>query len=67
MMEAPPPISVPSPTEAGLYVTAGTKVTLPNGKVVKASELSGASDILYIRDSTTGIVKARGRASSCQF
>ena len=49
--------------EAGLYVTAGTKVTLPNGKVVKASELSGASDILYIRDSTTGIVKARGRGN----
>ena len=35
----------------------------PNGKVVKASELSGASDILYIRDSTTGIVKARGRGN----
>ena len=52
-----------SVVEAGLYVTAGTKVTLPNGKVVKASELSGASDILYIRDSTTGIVKARGRGN----
>lgn len=47
--------------EAGLYVTAGTKVTLPDGKVVKASELSGADDILYIRDSTTGVVKALGR------
>ena len=43
------------------YVTAGTKVTLPDGKVVKASELSGADDILYIRDSTTGVVKALGR------
>ena len=47
--------------EAGLYVTAGTKVTLPDGKVVKASELSGADDILYIRDSTTGVVKALER------
>ena len=27
--------------EAGLYVTAGTKVTLPDGPVVKARELSG--------------------------
>src|SRR2546426_6756632 len=29
--------------EAGLYVTAGTKVTLPDGRVVKARELSGRS------------------------
>ena len=28
--------------EAGLYVTAGTRVTLPDGEVVKARELSGA-------------------------
>ncbi|BCY25694.1 2,3,4,5-tetrahydropyridine-2,6-dicarboxylate N-succinyltransferase [Cutibacterium modestum 30N] len=49
--------------EAGLYITAGTKVTLPDGKVVKASELSGTSDILYIRDSMTGAVKALGRGN----
>ena len=29
--------------EAGLYVTAGTKVTTPDGTVVKARELSGAA------------------------
>ncbi len=47
--------------EAGLYVTAGTKVTLPDGSVVKARELSGQSGILYIRNSVTGAVEARQR------
>lgn len=47
--------------EAGLYVTAGTKVTLPDGSVVKARELSGASNILFIRNSGTGAVEARDR------
>ncbi|WP_446721125.1 2,3,4,5-tetrahydropyridine-2,6-dicarboxylate N-succinyltransferase [Luteococcus sp. H138] len=47
--------------EAGLYVTAGTKVKLPDGQVVKATELSGASDILFIRDSQTGAVIAKQR------
>ncbi len=47
--------------EAGLYLTAGTKVTLPDGAVVKARELSGQSNLLYLRDSVTGsvVVKAR--------
>ncbi|HEU4491967.1 MAG TPA: 2,3,4,5-tetrahydropyridine-2,6-dicarboxylate N-succinyltransferase [Jiangellales bacterium] len=44
--------------EAGCYVTAGTKVTLPDGQVVKARELSGASDLLYRRNSVTGTVEA---------
>ncbi len=47
--------------EAGLYVTAGTRVTLPDGEVVKGRELSGASNLLYIRDSETGTVRARPR------
>ncbi|GAA6524437.1 2,3,4,5-tetrahydropyridine-2,6-dicarboxylate N-succinyltransferase [Intrasporangium sp. DVR] len=47
--------------EAGLYVTAGTKVTMPDGSVVKARELSGASNILFIRNSQTGAVEARAR------
>jgi 2,3,4,5-tetrahydropyridine-2,6-dicarboxylate N-succinyltransferase len=42
--------------EAGLYVTAGTKVTLPDGQVVKARELSGASGLLLRRDSVSGAV-----------
>ncbi len=47
--------------EAGLYVTAGTKVTLPDERVVKARELSGVSDLLFLRDSVTGKVIARNR------
>src|SRR5213079_2228433 len=33
-----------SVVEAGLYITAGTRVTLPDGEVVKALELSGAAN-----------------------
>jgi 2,3,4,5-tetrahydropyridine-2-carboxylate N-succinyltransferase len=47
--------------EAGLYVTAGTKVTLPDGNVVKARELSGQPGLLFIRNSVTGAVEARPR------
>jgi 2,3,4,5-tetrahydropyridine-2-carboxylate N-succinyltransferase len=47
--------------EAGLYVTAGTKVTLPDGEVVKAVTLSGQSNLLFIRDSVTGAVKVKPR------
>ncbi len=45
--------------EAGLYVTAGTRVTLPDGGVVRASELSGRSDMLLIRNSVSGAVELR--------
>ena len=47
--------------EAGLYVTAGTKVTLDDGQVVKARELSGQDDLLFLRDSVNGAVIARNR------
>lgn len=47
--------------EAGLYVTAGTKVTLPDGQVVKAKDLSGRSGMLFIRNSVTGTVEVRDR------
>jgi 2,3,4,5-tetrahydropyridine-2-carboxylate N-succinyltransferase len=50
--------------EAGLYVTAGTKVTLPDGNVVKAKELSGSSNILFIRNSRSGAVEARDRVGT---
>jgi 2,3,4,5-tetrahydropyridine-2-carboxylate N-succinyltransferase len=46
---------------AGTYITAGTKVTLPDGTVVKALELSGQSGLLYWRNSVTGAVEARPR------
>ena len=50
--------------EAGLYLTAGTRVTLPDGDVVKARELAGASGLLFRRDSTTGTVVAMPRSGS---
>ncbi len=48
--------------EAGLYVTAGTKVTLPDGAVVAARTLSGRDGLLLRRNSVTGAVEALGRA-----
>ncbi|WP_245950254.1 2,3,4,5-tetrahydropyridine-2,6-dicarboxylate N-succinyltransferase [Saccharothrix carnea] len=47
--------------EAGLYITAGTKVTGADGAVVKAGQLSGMSGLLFLRDSTTGVVKVLPR------
>ncbi len=43
--------------EAGLYVTGGSKVNLPDGTAAKARELSGASDLLYRRNSQTGAIE----------
>jgi 2,3,4,5-tetrahydropyridine-2,6-dicarboxylate N-succinyltransferase len=48
--------------EAGLYITAGTLVKLPDGEVVKARQLSGASGLLYRRNSQTGAVEAIPRS-----
>jgi 2,3,4,5-tetrahydropyridine-2-carboxylate N-succinyltransferase len=49
--------------EAGCYVTAGTKLRLlPQDRFVKAGELSGASGLLFWRNSATGAVEARPRA-----
>ena len=50
--------------EAGLYVTAGTQVKLPDGAVVKARELSGANDLLFRRNSLTGAVEVVQRTGS---
>ncbi|GGZ47276.1 DapH/DapD/GlmU-related protein [Paraglaciecola chathamensis] len=44
--------------EAGLYVTAGTKVTTPDGEVVAARELSGMNGLLFRRNSQNGAVEA---------
>ncbi|MCT1690572.1 2,3,4,5-tetrahydropyridine-2,6-dicarboxylate N-succinyltransferase [Brevibacterium sp. p3-SID960] len=51
--------------EAGLYVTAGTRVVLPeeDGRVVKAAELSGSDNVLLRRNSETGAVEARARTA----
>ena len=48
--------------EAGLYVTAGTRVSLPDGTVTKAAELSGSDGLLFRRNSTTGAVEVLSRA-----
>ena len=52
--------------EAGLYLTAGTRVTLAgdgeHGGVVKASELSGRPNLLFRRHSVTGAVEAISRS-----
>lgn len=40
--------------EAGTYITAAAKVKLPDGEIVKAGTLSGASNLLFRRNSLTG-------------
>jgi 2,3,4,5-tetrahydropyridine-2-carboxylate N-succinyltransferase len=47
--------------EAGLYVTAGTRVTMPDGEIVKAGRLSGHSGLLLRRNSVSGAVEALPR------
>ena len=55
-----------SVVEAGLYVTAGTKVTLvgETGRQVKAVELSGMPGLLFRRNSTTGAVEVLARSGN---
>ena len=50
--------------EAGLYLTAGSKVILPDGKIVKAKELSGANNLLFRRNSQTGAIEASNKTGS---
>ncbi len=40
--------------ESGTYITAGSKITLPDGNVVKARELSGANNLIFRRNSLSG-------------
>ncbi|HSN06887.1 MAG TPA: DapH/DapD/GlmU-related protein, partial [Candidatus Angelobacter sp.] len=50
--------------EAGCYVTAGSKITLPDGEVVRGRELSGRSGLQFWRNSVTGALEARQRSGS---
>ncbi len=50
--------------EAGTYVTGGARVTLPDGEVVKARDLSGVSGMLFRRNSTTGALEALPRSGT---
>lgn len=46
---------------AGCYVTAGTKIRLPDGTAVKAAELSGQDGLQFWTNSQTGAIEARPR------
>jgi 2,3,4,5-tetrahydropyridine-2-carboxylate N-succinyltransferase len=50
--------------EAGTYVTAGARVMLPDGEVVKARDLSGVAAMLFRRNSTTGALEALPRSGA---
>ena len=47
--------------EAGLYITAGTKVMMSDGAAVKAREFSGANNLLFRRNSVSGAVEVVAR------
>ncbi|MDD6461338.1 MAG: 2,3,4,5-tetrahydropyridine-2,6-dicarboxylate N-succinyltransferase [Bifidobacteriaceae bacterium] len=62
--------------EAGLYVTAGTKVTIYDKAkvaagepldVVKGADLSGKNNILFIRNSVSGRIEARYRKTGIEL
>ena len=48
--------------EAGCYITAGAKITLSDGRIVKARELSGLNGLLFWRNSVSGALEARPRS-----
>ena len=50
--------------ESGVYITAGSKVLLPDGTSVKARELSGANNLLFRRNSQTGGLEALAKTGS---
>ena len=50
--------------EAGVYLTAGSKVLLPDGKIVKARELSRANSLLIRRNSQSGALEALNKSGS---
>jgi len=44
--------------ESGVYITAGSKIALPDGSIVKARELSGAHNLIFRRNSQSGALEA---------
>lgn len=50
--------------EAGCYITGGSKITLPDGEVVKAKALSGAKGLLFRRNSQSGALEATPRSGN---
>lgn len=58
--------------EAGLYITANTKVTVMDNslkpvEVVKARQLANKSDLLFLRNSVTGAVECRTNKSTVEL
>jgi 2,3,4,5-tetrahydropyridine-2,6-dicarboxylate N-succinyltransferase len=50
--------------EAGTYITAGSKLVLPDGSTVKAAALSGRPGLQFWRNSLTGALEARARTGA---
>ena len=50
--------------EAGTYITAASKVRLPDGEIVKASALSGGNNLLFRRNSIDGAIEAINRTGT---
>jgi 2,3,4,5-tetrahydropyridine-2-carboxylate N-succinyltransferase len=50
--------------EAGTYVTAAAKVSLPDGQIVKAAELSGGDNLLFRRNSQSGALEVVSKTGS---
>lgn len=66
------PLGDRNTVEAGLYVTAGTKVALLDEKnelvkVVKARDLAGQPDLLFRRNSQTGAVECKSHKSAIEL
>lgn len=50
--------------EAGTYITAASKLRLPDGEIVKATTLSGASNLLFRRNSVDGALEVVSRTGT---
>lgn len=50
--------------EAGTYITAASKLRLPDGEIVKAATLSGANNLLFRRNSLDGALEVVSRSGS---
>jgi len=50
--------------EAGTYITTAAKVTLPDGQIVKAAELSGGDNLLFRRNSQSGALEVVSKTGS---
>ncbi|WP_213876924.1 2,3,4,5-tetrahydropyridine-2,6-dicarboxylate N-succinyltransferase [Pseudomonas sp. dw_358] len=66
------PLGDRNTVEAGLYITAGTKVALLDDsnqlvKVLKARELAGQPDLLFRRNSETGAVECKSHKSAIEL